>query len=229
MRGSAHGSGKNVKNTLPLNRIRVLTAAVELADARGITAVTMREVASQLGVEAMSLYNHIANKDDLLDGMIDFVIERIELPSNAVGWREAMRCRAVSAHQVFGRHPWAPQLLDSRTTSGPSRMRYLNWVLGTLVDAGFSLESASRAFSLLDSYIYGFGMQQFNMAAAGDDPPEAMAEKILAAIPAEQYPYLRRMAVHSMESGYDAEADFEFGLELILDGLEAWVSAGTAR
>lgn len=229
MRGSARGSGKNVKNTLPLNRIRVLTAAVELADARGIAAVTMREVASQLGVEAMSLYNHIANKDDLLDGMIDFVIERIELPSNAVGWREAMRCRAVSAHQVFGRHPWAPQLLDSRTTSGPSRMRYLNWVLGTLVDAGFSLESASRAFSLLDSYIYGFGMQQFNMAAAGDDPPEAMAEKILAAIPAEQYPYLRRMAVHSMESGYDAEADFEFGLELILDGLEAWVSAGTAR
>ena len=226
---STRGSGKSNKTPLPLNRIRVLAAAVELADERGIAAVTMREVASRLGVEAMSLYNHIANKDDLLDGMVDLVVEQIDLPSNIVGWREAMRCRAISAHQVFGRHSWAPQLLDSRTTSGPSRMLYLNWVLGTLVDAGFSLESASRAFSLLDSYIYGFGMQQFNMAAAGDDPPEAMAEQILAAIPAEQYPYLHRMAVHSMESGYDAEADFEFGLELILDGLEARASAGLVR
>jgi len=180
----------------------------------------MREVASRLGVEAMSLYNHVANKDDILDGMVDLVIEEVELPSGVVGWREAMRCRAVSAHQVFGRHPWLSPLLDSRESSGPSRLRYLDWVLGTLMTAGFSLEGAARAFSLLDSYIYGFGIQQFNMSADGDASPEETAKAILASIPAEKYPYLHRMASHAMESGYDAESDFDFGLELILDGLE---------
>jgi AcrR family transcriptional regulator len=214
------GRGMKTGPHLPLNRDRVLAAAVEIADERGIGAVTMREVASRLGVEAMSLYNHVANKDDILDGMVDLVIEEVDLPSGVVGWREAMRRRAVSAHQVFGRHPWVPQLLDSRETSGPSRMLYLNWVLGTLMTAGFSLEGAARAFSLLDSYIYGFGIQQFNMSAEGDASPEEMAEAILASIPAEKYPYLHRMASHAMESGYDAESDFDFGLQLILDGLE---------
>ena len=214
------GSGMKTTPRLPLNRNQVLAAAAEIADERGIGAVTMREVASRLGVEAMSLYNHVANKDDILDGMVDLVIEQVELPSDVIGWREAMRRRAVSAHEVFGRHPWVPQLLDSRETSGPSRMLYLDWVLGTLMEAGFSLDGAARAFSLLDSYIYGFGIQQFNMSADGDASPEEMAEAILASIPAEKYPYLHRMASHAMESGYDAEADFGFGLELILDGLE---------
>ncbi|HWR10442.1 MAG TPA: TetR/AcrR family transcriptional regulator C-terminal domain-containing protein [Rectinemataceae bacterium] len=214
------GDGGKSAQRLPLNRDQVLAAAAEIADERGIGAVTMREVASKLGVEAMSLYNHVANKDDILDGMVDLVIERVELPSDVKGWREAMRRRAVSAHQVFGRHPWVPQLLDSRETSGPSRMLYLDWVLGTLVKAGFSLEGAARAFSLLDSYIYGFGIQRFNMSADADASPEEMAQAILASIPAEKYPYLHRMASQAMESGYDAEADFDFGLELILDGLE---------
>ena len=214
------GSGMKTTPRLPLNRNQVLAAAVEIADERGIGAVTMREVASRLGVEAMSLYNHVANKDDILDGMVDLMIEQVELPSDAEGWREAMHCRAVRAHQVFGRHPWVPMLVDSRETSGPSRMLYLDWVLGTLMKAGFSLDGAARAFSLLDSYIYGFGIQQFNMSADGDASPEEMAEAILASIPAEKYPYLHRMASHAMESGYDAEADFGFGLELILDGLE---------
>ena len=214
------GGGMKPHPRLPLNRNQVLTAAVEIADERGIGAVTMREVASRLGVEAMSLYNHVANKDDILNGIVDLVIEQVELPSDVVGWREAMRRRAVSAHQVFGRHPWVPMLVDSRETSGPSRMLYLDWVLGTLVMAGFSLEGAARAFSLLDSYIYGFGIQQFNMAADADASPEEMAQAILASIPAEKYPYLHRMASQAMQSGYDAEADFDFGLELILDGLE---------
>lgn len=214
------GGRKTTAPRLPLNRNQVLAAAAEIADERGIGAVTMREVASRLGVEAMSLYNHVANKDDILDGMVDLVIEQVELPSDVIGWREAMRRRAVSAHEVFGRHPWVPQLLDSRETSGPSRMLYLDWVLGTLVTAGFPLEDAARAFSLLDSYIYGFGIQQFNMSADADASPEEMAEAILASIPVEKYPYLHRMASHAMQSGYDAEADFNFGLELILDGLE---------
>jgi len=214
------GSGKKTTPRSPLNRSQVLAAAAEIADERGIGAVTMREVASRLGVEAMSLYNHVANKDDILDGMVDLVIEQVELPSDVNGWREAMRRRAVSAHQVFALHPWLPMLIDSRETSGPSRMLYLDWVIETLVTAGFSLEGAACAFSLLDSYIYGFGIQQFNMSADVDASPEEMAEAILASIPVEKYPYLHRMASHAMESGYDAEADFGVGLELILDGLE---------
>lgn len=215
-----HGGGKKTAPRLPLNRDRILAAAVEIADERGVGAVTMREVASRLGVEAMSLYNHVANKDDILDGMADLVAEQFDLPEDVDHWREAMRRRAVSAHEVFGRHPWAPLLFDTRESSGPARLHYFDWVLGKLMTAGFSLDGAARAFSLLDSYIYGFGIQQFNISADGDASPEEMAEAILASIPAEKYPYLHRMASHAMESGYDAEADFDFGLEIILDGLE---------
>lgn len=215
------GVGKNKQASRPpLTRDRILATAVEIADERGVASVTMREVASRLGVEAMSLYNHISSKDDILDGMVDLVIAKVELPDDVDDWREAMRRRALSAHQVFGRHPWVAPLLDSRRSSGPHRLRYFDWVIGTLIEAGFSIEGAARAFSLLDSYVYGFGIQQFNLSAEGDVPPEEMAEAILAAIPAEEYPYLHRMASHAMREGYDGEADFDFGLETILDGLE---------
>ncbi len=213
-------SGKKNTPRTPLNRERVLTAAAEIADERGVGAVTMRELASRLGVEAMSLYNHVTNKDDILDGMVDLVMEELDLPTDIDDWREAMRRRAVSAHEVFGRHPWLPALLDSRESSGPSRLRYYDWVLGHLLGAGFSIEGAARAFSLLDSYVYGFGIQQFNFSADGDAPPEEMAEAILAFVPVDQYPHLHRMASHAMKSGYDGEADFAFGLEIILDGLQ---------
>lgn len=205
---------------LPLNRDRILAAAVEIADERGVGAVTMREVASRLGVEAMSLYNHVANKDEILDGMADLVAEQFDLPEDVDHWREAMRRRAASAHEVFGRHPWAPMLFDSRESSGPARLHYFDWVLGKLMTAGFSVDGAARAFSLLDSYIYGFGIQQFNFSADSDVSTEERAEAILAYIPAETYPYLHRMASQAMQVGYDAEADFDFGLEIVLDGLE---------
>lgn len=208
------------ESRLPLNRNRILAAAVEIADERGVGAITMRELASRLCVEAMSLYNHVANKDDILDGIADLVAEEFDLPENVAHWREAMRRRAVSAHEVFGRHPWAPALFDSRQSSGPARLHYFDWVLGKLMTAGFSVDGASRAFSLLDSYIYGFGIQQFNYSADGDASSEEMADAILAFIPTEKYPYLHQMASHTMQTGYDAEADFNFGLEIILDGLE---------
>lgn len=204
----------------PLTRSRVLNAAIDIADERGVGAVTMREVASRLGVKAMSLYNHVTNKDDILDGMVDLVIEQLDLPDDAEDWRDAMRRRAISAHEVFGRHPWLPVLLDSRQSSGPARLRYYDWVLGQLLGAGFSIEQAARAFSLLDSYVYGFGIQQFNMSPEGDASPEEMAEAVLAVIPAEVYPHLNRMASHAMRTGYDAEQDFVFGIDLILDGLQ---------
>ena len=209
------------ESRVPLSRERVLRAAVVLADEDGIEALTMRELGQRLGVEAMSLYNHVANKDDILDGMVDLVVSEIELPSDAVAWTEAMRRRAISAQAVFSRHPWASALIDSRESSGPARLRYFDWVVGTLRRAGFTLEMAARAFSLLDSYIYGFGRQQLNMSAGPDVTPEDMAEAFLRAIPADEYPYLREMVVeHAMKSGYDESADFEFGLDLVLDGLQ---------
>lgn len=214
---------------LALNRDRVLAAAVAIADEHGVGAVTMRAIASRLGVEAMSLYNHVANKDDILDGMVDWVIQQIELPEHVLGWRDAMQQRAVSAHRVLGRHRWAPPLLDSRTSSGPARLGYFDWVLGQLIDAGFSIDEAARAFSVLDSYVYGFGIQQANFASDGEVSPEEMAQAILGAIPEERYPYLHRMAMHATRHGYDAEADFEFGLETILDGLQVMLDDGPNR
>ena len=204
----------------PLSRERVLRAALAVADERGIDALTMRELGRRLGVEAMSLYNHVANKDDVLDGMLDLVIGEIDLPTGDVGWREAMRRRAVSAREVFARHPWAGALNDARESSGPGRMQYFEWVLGTLRRAGFSVELALHAFSAIDSYIYGFGRQQLNMSA-GDGDPQEMAEAFLSAIPADEFPHLREVITeHALTVGYDEAADFEFGLGLILDGLE---------
>lgn len=199
----------------------MLAAAVLLADEDGIESLSMRKLGLRLGVEAMSLYNHVANKDDLLDGMVDLVVSEIDLPSDAVGWKEAMRRRAVSAQAVFARHPWASALIDSRESSGPARLRYFDWVLGTLRRAGFTLEATAHAFSLLDSYIYGFGRQQLNVSVTGDVTPEEMAEAFLKALPAGEYPYLREMVVdHALTSGPTEGADFAFGLTLILDGLE---------
>ncbi len=204
----------------PLSRERVLAAAVSLADERGLESLTMRELGVRLGVEAMSLYNHVANKDDILDGMVDLVVSEIDLPSGATGWREAMRARAISAQAVFSRHPWVSALIDARESSGPARLRYLDWVVGTLRRAGFTLEQAAHAFSLLDSYIYGFGRQQLNASGGGDMEPEQMAEAFLQAIPADEYPYLREMVVdYALGPGHDENADFAFGLDLILDGL----------
>jgi AcrR family transcriptional regulator len=205
----------------PLTRERVLRAAVTLADEKGIDSLTMRELGLRLGVEAMSLYNHVANKDDILDGMVDLVVAEIAMPSDPADWQKAMRQRAISARAVFSLHPWASALIDSRQSSGPARLHYFDWVIGTLRRAGFTLEMAARAFSLVDSYIYGFGRQQFNMAADADATIEETTEVFLGAIPADEYPHLREMVVdYAMETGYDDSADFEFGLNLILGGLQ---------
>lgn len=210
----------------PLSRERVLRAAIAVADEGGLGALAMRELGQRLGVEAMSLYNHVANKEDLLDGMLDLVVGEIDLPAYGTNWRQAMRTRAASAHEVFARHPWAAALNDSRESSGPARMRYFEWVIGTLRRAGFSLELAARAFSVLDSYIYGFGRQQLNMASGGEATAEEMAEAFLQAVPADRYPYLAEFITHhALRFGYDEGADFRFGLDLILDGLQRLLEA----
>ncbi len=209
------------KPRAPLSRERVLRAAIALADERGLESLSMRELGRRLEVEAMSLYNHVANKDDILDGMMDLVVGEIDLPFHEVGWKEAMRRRAISARDVFSRHPWASVLMDSRESSGPARLRYLDWVIGTLRRAGFSIDQAARAFSVLDSYVYGFGRQQLNMSAGRGASVEETTEAFMRAIPADEFPYLTEMVVdYALKGDYDDGADFDFGLDLILDGLE---------
>ena len=196
-----------------------MRAAMDLADEGGIESVTMRELGRRLGVEAASLYNHIAGKDDLLDGMVDRVVAKIDLPSGGAGWQDAMRRRAVSAREVFARHRWAAGLVDSRGRSGPSSLAYTDRVLGVLLGAGFSPRKAANAFLALDSYVYGFERQRSNIAPADGEDSTEVAKEVLAAIPEGAYPSLTRVALEYASEPYDDAAAFAFGLDLILEGL----------
>jgi AcrR family transcriptional regulator len=204
----------------PLSRERVLRAAINLADSDGIDALSMRKLGQELGVEAMSLYNHVRNKEDILDGMVDVVFSQIDLPSSGVDWKSAMRQRAISARRVLLRHPWAIGLMESRIQPGPATLRHHDSVIGTLRKAGFSIEMAAHAYSALDSYIYGFTLNEQTLPFDTSEEVAEVAGNILRELPATDYPYLAEMAIeHVMKPGYDYGAEFEFGLDLILDGL----------
>jgi len=206
---------------IPLTRERVLHSAVALADASGSETLSMRKLGEALGVEAMSLYNHVANKEDLLDGMIDVVFAEIDLPTGWPGWRAAMRQRAISARRVLSRHGWAIGLMESRSSPGPATLRHHDAVIGCLRDAGFSIELAAHAFSVLDSYIYGFALQERSLPFPTPKQTADLAQDILASFPADKYPHLAELtARHVLQPGYDYGDEFEFGLDLILDGLE---------
>lgn len=194
-----------------------------LADERGIESVTMRELGRRLGVEAASLYNHVAGKADLLDGMADLVVAEIDLPSSGVDWKEAMRRRAVSAREVFARHGWAAGLIDSREASGPSRLSYADRVLGTLLEAGFSPKIAGSAFLALDSYVYGFERQRSSIGMGDESAGVEAAHEVLDLIPQEAYPSLARVALGYATDPYDDAEAFAFGLDLLLDGLQRLV------
>jgi AcrR family transcriptional regulator len=205
----------------PLTRERIIQAAVKVADRAGAASLTMRKIADRLGVEAMSLYHHVANKDDVLDGMVDAVLSEIDLPAAGTGWREAMRQRAISARRALLRHPWAVGLLDSRTSPGPATLRHHDAVIGSLRRAGFSVALAAHAFSLLDSYIYGFSLQELSLPFRSPDEVAQVAGQILDQLPTADYPYLAELATeHVLRRGYDYGEEFEYGLDLILDGLE---------
>ncbi len=205
----------------PLNRDRVLRAAVDFADQAGISSLSMRKLGEALGVEAMSLYNHVASKSDLLDGMIDIVFGEIDLPSGD-DWRAAMRRRAVSARQVLRRHPWAIGLMESRTSPGPATLRHHDAVLGCLRRAGFSIELTGHAYSLLDSYIYGFALQEGGLPFNTGEEAAQVAQEISEQFSSGQYPYLTEYAVtRVLQPGYDYGDEFETGLDLILDSLQA--------
>ncbi|MFE6746145.1 TetR/AcrR family transcriptional regulator [Kitasatospora purpeofusca] len=203
-----------------LTRQRVLHAAVELADARGLETLSMRRLGEALGVEAMSLYNHVANKDDLLDGMVDQVFGEVDLPAPGDDWHRAMRQRALSMRLALSRHRWAIGLMESRSTPGPATLRHHDAVLGCLRRSGFSLPLTAHAVSVLDSYIYGFALQEKTLPFDSPQETAELAHSILAGLGDDEYPYLTEIATaHVMRPGYSYGDEFEFGLDLVLDGL----------
>jgi AcrR family transcriptional regulator len=216
-------TGPNAERRAPLNRERVLRAAVALADRSGLESLTMRRLGQELGVEAMSLYNHVANKDDILDGIVDLVLGDIEVPPTGTGWRTAMRQRAISAHRVLLAHPWAALLIMSRFNVGPGMTRYLDATFGRLREGGFSIEGALYAWNTLDSHLYGFTLQKLNLPIKVEETRQVSAD-VLGRLPAHEYPHVVEVITEVMRTG--REEDFEFGLDLILDGLQRTLDKG---
>ena len=205
---------------VPLTRERVLQAAIERADQGGLEALTMRKLGQELGVEAMALYHHFANKDDLVDGMVDLVFGEIDLPDGGPDWRMAMRKRAISVRDALLRHRWAIGLMESRRTPGPANLRHHDAVIGSLRAGGFDIAMAAHAYSLLDSYIYGFALTKMNLPFETSEDVGEVAQTMLEPFPAGEYPHLMEILTdHVMQPGYDYGDEFEYGLDLILDGL----------
>lgn len=203
----------------PLSRDRVLRAAIRLADEGGLEFVSMRKLGRVLRVEAMSLYKHVTNKDDILDGIADLVMSDFEVPSRDVDWKIAVRRTSISAHQTLLRHPWASSLIESRINAGPARLRYLDAVIGVLSAAGFEMAVVIRAIMALDSHTYGFVLQELAWSFDPVNAPE-MAATFARGLPAGDYPNLLAMAELAATAPGGAPVDFAFGLDLILDGLE---------
>ena len=203
-----------------LSRERVLGGAVTVADAGGIDALTIRSLAQNLGVKPMSVYYYVANKDEILDGIVDLVFSEIDLPKPGDDWRAELRRRAHSARGVLRAHPWAIGLMESRTSPGPATLRHHDAVIATLRRAGFSQELTAHAYALLDSYTYGFALQEVGLPFEGSDSVADVAEPIMDRFATGEYPHLVEMATdYYLQPGYDFGDEFEWGLDLILDGL----------
>ena len=201
-----------------MNKERVLRAALALADAEGIEGLSMRRLAKELGVEAMSLYNHVANKDEILDGIIDLVAGEFDLPADAPDWEAAMRGHLISAREVLLRHRWATPLW-MRQGGGTARLRNGDWMLRTLREAGFSKDLMYHAFHILESYVQGYTLQQLNFPYKGEELA-GMAASFLQQLPADEYPDLVEHIEQHLEPHDEGPGGFELGLDLILDGLE---------
>jgi hypothetical protein len=204
---------------VPLSRERVLDAAIKLADQGGLESLSMRKLGQELGVEAMAVYYHFANKDEVIDGIVDIVFSQIDLPASGADWKSAMRQRAVSLRDVLLRHRWAIGLMESRRKPGPANLRHHDVVIGSLRSAGLNMPTIAHAYSLVDSYIYGFALFTMNIPF---DPSEEVAELgqgVLRAFPVNAYPNLVAY-ISAMRPGYNYGDEFEYGLDLILDGLD---------
>jgi AcrR family transcriptional regulator len=214
----------------PLSRQRALEAAVAIADADGIESLTMRKLAQELGVEAMSLYHHVANKSDILDGMIDMVFAEIELPDDDAEWTTAMADRARSVRAALTRHRWAIGLMESRVAPGPATLRHHDAVIGCCRRAGFTVEMTAHAFSLIDSYIYGFILQEINLPFDDGDDLGALVDTIMPPEMAEAYPHLTELTTEVvLQPGYSYGDEFDFGLDLVLAAIVSRRRPSTGR
>jgi AcrR family transcriptional regulator len=217
----AQGTTKRRRRT-PLTRERVLQAAMQLADEGGEEALTMRNVGKALGVEAMSLYNHVANKEDVVDGLVDLVFAELEVPEpGAADWRAAMRGRALSIREALNRHRWAVGRMEGRLRPGHATLRHHDASMGCLREAGFPFRDAVHALSVQDAYVYGFALQEKNLPfERAEEVSEVMEVQARHVPEMEAFPYLVEVATQMASAGYDYAAEFAFGLDLILDALE---------
>lgn len=214
-------SAKKPPSRQPVTRERALQVACQLADESGLETLTMRRLAEALGVEAMSLYHHVPNKDAILDGMVDLIFEEISLPAPGPDWRSAMRQRAASVRSVLLRHPWALRVMESRAAPGHATLAHHDAVLGSLRAGGLSLQLTAHAYAVLDSYIYGFIHTELSLPFQTAEQTHEVAEAIFSRMPAGSYPHLTELTLeHVLKPGYAYGNEFDFGLELILDGLE---------
>jgi AcrR family transcriptional regulator len=215
-------AGPSAERRTPLTRERVLQAAVDLADRGGIEALSMRKLGQELDVEAMALYRHVRNKDDILDGIVDVIVGEIDVPEPGDDWKDTLRHRVVAARRVMLRHPWAPRVLEERVSLGPAALGYVDSVLGILLAGGFSLDLAHHALHVMSSRILGFNQDLFDDGGEADQTPDAAAN--FSRTMADRYPHLTELAMAASHDGglgrCDDDVEFYFGLDLILDGLE---------
>ncbi len=211
-------TGRRAGRRPRVSREQVLVAALAIADEGGLAAVTMANVGARLGVEAMSLYRHIGNKEEMLDGLVDSVFAEIEVPADARDWKEALRRRAVSAHEALRRHPWAIGLMESRSQPGPATLGHHDAMVGILLRAGFDGRGATRCYNLLDSYVYGFALQEATLPFATPEEMATMSEQMLAAV-ADAYPNLAAVQRELVGAGFDYGDEFEAGLDIIMSAL----------
>ena len=215
-------------NRPALTRERVIETATAMADASGVDALTIRKLATELDVWPMAIYHHLPNKDSIIDGMVDLVFSKIELPPTDLDWKTAIRRRSVSAREVLVRHKWAVPLMESRRTAGPATLQHHEAILNCLRNGGHSIEMSAHAYALIDAFIYGFALLEANLPATGGQDMADLAETLIEPLPADLYPRLIELTnEHVLQLGYDFGNEFDFGLDLILNGLQAAAKLST--
>jgi len=223
-RNETEATTKNTTTNPPprprLNATRVIEGAVALADEIGIDDLTIRRLATTLDVKPMTIYHHVPNKEAIIDGMVDYVFDQVDLPPTDVDWRAAILLRSRSLRSVLAVHPWAPPLMESRTSPGPATLRHHDAVIGCFLRGGFSFEMTAHAYAVVDSYLYGYALQEANLPATGGEEMAELAASMAEQMPMDAYPYLAKFTAEVvLQPGYDFGDEFEFGLGLILDGL----------
>ncbi len=225
----ARSADRVAERRVPLSKERVLRTAMAIADQGGIDSLSMRRLAQELGVEAMSLYHYVSSKDDILNGIVEIVVAEIELPSGGKDWRAAVRSSAISFHDALARHRWAANLIMSGIGVGTARVRYMEALLGRLREAGFSANMTHHAYHALDSHIMGSTLWAAGYSALAKADPGAV-QRFVQKLPVADYPYFaEHVDQHLTKSARDGVSEFEFGLDLILDGLEKVRSASSPR